>query len=89
MQASVKPVKFPVPRCPCFFLSRPESPFHPSFGGQVSFGGQSIPLVQFGTSGNDIIMAGDISTFAGQTGELLFVGRGLFDDIQFSDMRGI
>lgn len=51
---------------------------------QVSFGGHSIPLVQFGTSGNNIIMAGDISMFAGQTGELLFAGTGLFDSIQFS-----
>ena len=48
------------------------------------FGGQYIPLVQFGTSGNNIVMAGDISMFAGQTGELRFVGGGLFDDIQFS-----
>ena len=54
------------------------------FGFQVSFGGQSIPLVQFGTSGNNIIMAGDISMFAGQTGELKFVGGGLFDAIRFS-----
>ena len=30
-------------------------------------------------------MAGDISKFAGQTGELLFVGYGLFDDTQFSN----
>ena len=51
----------------------------------ASFAGQGIPLVQFGTSGNNIIMAGDISLFAGQTGELRFVGTGLFDDIQFSN----
>ena len=50
----------------------------------ASFGGQNIPLVQFGTSGNNIIMAGNISMFAGQTGELLFSGGGLFDAIQFS-----
>ena len=30
-------------------------------------------------------MAGDISMFAGQTGELRFAGAGLFDDIQFSN----
>jgi len=54
-------------------------------GFQVSFGGQSIPLVQFGTSGNNIIMAANISMFAGQTGELLFAGGGLFDDIRFSN----
>ena len=49
-----------------FFLSEPGSGF------QVTFGGQGIPLVQFGTSGNNIILAGDISMFAGQTGELRF-----------------
>ena len=51
----------------------------------ASFAGHSIPLIQFGTSGNNIIMAGDISMFAGQTGELRFGGTGLFDDIQFSN----
>ena len=54
-------------------------------GIQMFFGGQYIPLVQFDTSGNNIIMAGDISMFAGQTGELRFAGAGLFDDIQFSN----
>ena len=34
---------------------------------------------------NNIIMACDISRFAGQTAELLFVGQGVFDDIQFSN----
>lgn len=48
------------------------------------FGGQNIPLVQFGTSGNNFVMAGDISMFAGQTGELKFVGGGLFDYVHFS-----
>ena len=57
----------------------------PNSGFFVSFGGQGIPLVQFGTSGNNIIMAGDISRFAGQTGELRFGGAGLFDDIKFSN----
>ena len=61
------------------FLRTPDS----GFG--VSFGGQPISLVPFGTSGNYIIMAGDISRFAGQTGQLLFAGGGLFDDIQFSN----
>jgi len=61
-----------------FFIRDPQSGF------AVSFGGQPISLVQFGTSGNNLIMAGDISQFAGQTGELLFVGTGLFDAIQFS-----
>jgi hypothetical protein len=44
------------------FLRAPQSGF------QVSFGGQNIPLVQLGNSGNNVIMAGDISMFAGQTG---------------------
>ena len=61
------------------FLSKPFSAFN------VSFGGQFISMLQSGTSGNNIIMAGDISRFAGQTGELLFAGGGLFDDIQFSN----
>ena len=61
------------------FLSKPFSAFN------VSFGGQLISMLQSGTSGNNIIMAGDISRFAGQTGELLFAGGGLFDDIQFSN----
>src|SRR5262245_42503214 len=60
------------------FLRTPQSGF------QVSFGGQNIPLVQLGSSGNNVIMAGDVSMFAGQTGELRFGGGGLFDDIQFS-----
>ena len=51
----------------------------------TSCAGHSIPLIPFGTSGNSIIMAGDISMFAGQTGELRFGGGGLFDDIQFSN----
>ena len=62
-----------------FFLREPLSFF------LASFGGQSIPLVEFGASGNNIIMAGDISMFAGQAGELRFVGTGLFDDMQFSN----
>ena len=51
----------------------------------VSFAGRPIPLVQFGTSGNYTVVGGDISMFAGQTGELLFIGTGFFDDIQFSN----
>ena len=66
-----------------FFLSGPGSLFVGSF--VVYFGGQGIPMVQFGTFGDNVIMAGDISRFAGQTAELLFVGQGLFDDIQFSN----
>ena len=61
------------------FLSKPFFAFN------VSFGGHLISMLQSGTSGNNIIMAGDISRFAGQTAELRFVGTGLFDDIQFSN----
>ena len=39
---------------------------------QASFAGQSIPLVQLGITGSYLILGGDISGFAGQTGELKF-----------------
>lgn len=39
---------------------------------QASFAGQSISLVQLGITGSYIIFGGDISAFAGQTGELRF-----------------
>lgn len=56
---------------------------------QVTFNGQIIPLVQTGSTANYVIMGGNISGFAGQTGQLLFtalpnVGYGLLDNIQFS-----
>jgi hypothetical protein len=56
---------------------------------QVTFNGQIIPLVQTGSTANYVIMDGNISSFAGQTGQLLFtalpnVGYGLIDNIQFS-----
>lgn len=56
---------------------------------QVTFNGQIIPLVQMGSTANYVIMGGNISSFAGQTGQLLFtalpnVGYGLIDNIQFS-----
>ena len=56
------------------------------FGGfLLSFGGQNIPLVKLGSSGNNVIMAGNISMFAGQTGELrLGSDGGVLDNIQFS-----
>jgi len=60
------------------FLLSPASFFN------VPFQGQNIPIVQLATSGNNLIMAGNISSFAGQTGQLLFDGGGLFDAIQFS-----
>jgi len=54
-----------------------------------------IPLVQIGSTQNYEIMAGNISTFAGQTGQLLFTalpgtednaGSGLLDNIEFSSL---
>jgi len=61
---------------------------------QVTFGGQSISLVAAGVGPNYVIKAGDISSFAGQIGELRFTGvaaggglpggGGFLDNIQFS-----
>ena len=60
----------------------------PTYLLQVSFGGQIIPLFVIGTMGGNDILGGDISAFAGQTGELLFtapyLGGGMIDNIQFS-----
>ena len=62
---------------------------------EVSFAGQHIPFVQIGAGPNYVVRAGDISQFAGQTGELRFTGvaagggipggGGILDDIRFSD----
>jgi len=56
---------------------------------QVSFNGQNISLLQLSSTSNYGIMGGDISAFAGQTGQLLFtalpnVGYGGLDNIRFS-----
>jgi hypothetical protein len=57
-------------------------------GVHVSFGGQAIPLVQLGTTPNYSILGGDISAYAGQTGELRFTvpadSGAEIDNIQFS-----
>jgi hypothetical protein len=57
-------------------------------GAQVTFSGQAIPLVQLGATPDYDIFAGDISAFAGQTGELRFTAppnsAGGIDNIQFS-----
>jgi hypothetical protein len=53
----------------------------------VSFTGQPISLVALGSTSTYDIYGGDISAFAGQTGELLFQGGGYLDNIQFSDLR--
>jgi hypothetical protein len=59
------------------------------YGLQVTFNGHVIPLFQTGVTTNYAIMGGDISAFAGQTGQLLFsalpnLGNALLDNIQFS-----
>jgi hypothetical protein len=55
---------------------------------QVTFGGQPIPVEQIGVGSNYDIMGGDISAYAGQTGELRFTALpdtgGFLDNIQFS-----
>jgi hypothetical protein len=51
----------------------------------VSFAGHSIPVATLGSTSTYIIFGGDISAFAGQTGELLFEGNGELDNIVFSD----
>lgn len=60
---------------------------------EISFAGQTLPLTQIGSGNGYDILAGDISAFAGQTGELSFIsgigpqghgGAGFLDNIQFS-----
>jgi hypothetical protein len=55
---------------------------------QVTFGGNSIPIEQLGTGPNYYIMGGDVSAYAGHTGELRFTALpdtgGLLDNIIFS-----
>jgi hypothetical protein len=62
--------------------------FYLAAGGlSVLFAGQPIPLSVIGSSPTGYnIYAGDISAFAGQTGELRFQGGGYLDFIQFSDL---
>jgi hypothetical protein len=61
------------------FFASPTSLF------QVTFAGHVIPLTQIGSGANYIIEGGDVSQFAGQTGELRFTaGTGILDNIQFS-----
>jgi hypothetical protein len=59
----------------------------PNANFQVTFAGQSIPIIQLGTTANYDIMGGDISAFAGHTGELRFTALpntgGFLDNIQF------
>ena len=53
-------------------------------GFEVTFAGQVQPYISIGTGPNYTIYGGDISAFAGQTGELRFSGNGFLDNIQFS-----
>jgi hypothetical protein len=69
--------------------------FFEGFGGNlhVTFNGQPIPVVPLGAGTNFVVYGGDISAFAGQTGELRFTspesplngqGGALLDNIFFS-----
>jgi hypothetical protein len=56
---------------------------------QLTFAGQTIPLVQLGANTSYITVGGDVSAFAGDTGELRFTAlsqytAGLLDNIEFS-----
>ena len=51
----------------------------------VTFWGTQIPVSVVGSTSTARILGGDISAFAGQTGELRFQGGGELDFIQFSD----
>jgi hypothetical protein len=57
-------------------------------GLQVSFGGQNLSFSAIGTGAGYTIYGANISSYAGQTGQLLFttpgVASALLDDIQFS-----
>jgi hypothetical protein len=50
----------------------------------LTFAGQPIPLVTLSSTANYTIFGGDISAFAGQSGELRFRGGGLLDNVFFS-----
>ena len=56
---------------------------HGSFN--LTFAGQQIPLVALGGTAGYTIFGGNISSFDNQTGELLFQGGGLLDNIFFSN----
>src|SRR5437588_5355164 len=72
------------------FLAKPVSNIPGTFVGEpifvVTFSAQAIPLVQIGSTAAYDIMSGDISGFAGQTGELVFTAApnhvGWLDNIQ-------
>jgi hypothetical protein len=64
--------------------------FWGSIGGlQITFAGQNISFSEIGSAANYDIYAADVSSFAGQTGQLLFslppyVASAALDNIQFS-----
>jgi hypothetical protein len=51
---------------------------------QVAFNGQLLSFNIISNSGNYEYLAADISSYAGQTGQLLFTGQGFIDNIQLS-----
>ncbi len=54
----------------------------------VTFGGHEIPMTILGGSASTyFVYGGDISAYAGQAGELRFLGGGYLDYILFSDQR--
>ena len=55
-----------------------------SYAFNTTFAGNAIPLVQTGATSKYVILSGDVSAFAGQTGELRFTGGGFLDAIHFS-----
>ena len=55
-----------------------------SYAFNTTFAGNAIPLVQIGATPKYVILSGDVSAFAGQTGELRFSGGGFLDAIHFS-----
>jgi hypothetical protein len=58
---------------------------------QVTFAGQVIPIYSLSSTANHDVYGGDISMFAGQTGELRFTANagtaGFFDNIFFSTQQ--
>jgi hypothetical protein len=62
--------------------------FSGGFSGQVTFDGQPIAYTAIGSVGQYTIYGGDVSAYAGRTGELLFstpnFNISILDDIQFS-----
>ena len=61
-----------------FYASSFDVPF-------LSFAGQAIPVSALGSTSTYTVFGGDISAFAGQTGELRFQGSLTFDNIIFAD----